>query len=61
MQLKDRGWGGLVSSLGHWTRRDETGLNADDQPDYNTARNALYSSPFILLQYQVMQTNVTCQ
>jgi len=34
-----------------------------DLPGDNVARNAMYSSParpFILLQYQVTQTNVTC-
>jgi len=64
MQVKERGWGCLVSSLGYWSRRDEIGSNAGDQPSCNTSRNSLYSSPacpFILLQYQLTQTNVTCQ
>jgi len=38
--------------------------HVDDLPGDNVAQNAMYSSParpFILLQYQVMQTNVTCR
>lgn len=64
MQLKERGWGSMVSSLGHWTRRDGIGSNAGYQPGDNAAQNALCSSPghpFISLQYQVMQTSVTWQ
>jgi len=64
MQLNERDWGGLVSSLGCSTRRYEVCSNVGNQPGYNVARNALYSSTarlFVWLQYQVTQTNVTCQ
>ena len=47
-----------------WCQSCASHAHVGDLPGNNAARNALHSfpaHPFILLQYQVMQTNVMCQ